>query len=78
METHLTLTDVSWRHKIRDPSTWKPWAKRDGPGIHSINLDIVGGTILGLIGPNGAGKTTLMRAICGLTFLEPLAPADNQ
>tara|TARA_X000001036_G_scaffold211345_1_gene198467 strand:- start:477 stop:1301 length:825 start_codon:yes stop_codon:yes gene_type:complete len=66
METHLTLTDVSWRHKIRDPSTWKPWAKRDGPGIHSINLDIVGGTILGLIGPNGAGKTTLMRAICGL------------
>ena len=66
MEPALTLTDVSWRHKIRDFSTWKPWAKRDGPGIHSINLEIKPGIILGLIGPNGAGKSTLMRAICGL------------
>lgn len=66
MEAILTLTDVSWRHKIRDFSTWKPWAKRDGPGIHSINLEIKSGIILGLIGPNGAGKSTLMRAICGL------------
>lgn len=66
MEAILTLTDVSWRHKIRDFSTWKPWAKRDGPGIHSINLEIKPGTILGLIGPNGAGKSTLIRAICGL------------
>jgi ABC-type multidrug transport system ATPase subunit len=66
METCLTLTSVSWRHKIRDFSTWKPWAKKDGPGIHSIDLKIQKGSILGLIGPNGAGKTTLMRAICGL------------
>ena len=66
MEPALTLTNVSWRHKIRDFSTWKPWAKRDGPGIHSINLEIKPGIILGLIGPNGAGKSTLMRAICGL------------
>ena len=42
------------------------WAKRDGAGIYSINLEIKSGKILGLIGPNGAGKTTLMRAICGL------------
>lgn len=66
MEPALTLTNVSWRHKIRDFSTWKPWAKRDGPGIHSVNLEIKPGVILGLIGPNGAGKSTLMRAICGL------------
>ena len=66
MEPALTLTNVSWRHKIRDFSNWKPWAKRDGPGIHSINLEIKPGFILGLIGPNGAGKSTLMRAICGL------------
>lgn len=66
MEPALTLTNVSWRHKIRDFSNWKPWAKRDGPGIHSINLEIKPGVILGLIGPNGAGKSTLMRAICGL------------
>lgn len=66
METCLTLSDVSWRHTIRDFSTWKPWAKRDGAGIHSIDLEIRAGIILGLIGPNGAGKTTLMRAICGL------------
>lgn len=66
MEPALTLTNVSWRHKMRDFSTWKPWAKRDGPGIHSVNLEIKPGVILGLIGPNGAGKSTLMRAICGL------------
>jgi len=66
METNLTLKGVSWRHKVRDFSSWKPWAKKDGPGIHSIDLEIQRGTILGLIGPNGAGKTTLMRAICGL------------
>lgn len=66
MEAILTLTNVSWRHKIRDISTWKPWAKREGAGIHSINLEINQGIILGLIGPNGAGKSTLMRAICGL------------
>jgi ABC-2 type transport system ATP-binding protein len=66
METSLTLNDVSWRHTVRDYSSWKPWAKKDGPGIHSINLEIHKGQILGLIGPNGAGKSTLMKAICGL------------
>jgi len=66
METSLTLKGVSWRHKVRDASSWKPWAKKEGPGIHSIDLEIQRGGILGLIGPNGAGKTTLMRAICGL------------
>ena len=38
----------------------------DGAGIHSIDLELKKGNILGLIGPNGAGKSTLMRAICGL------------
>lgn len=66
METILSLSEVSWRHQVRDFSSWKPWAKREGAGIYSIDLEIKSGTILGLIGPNGAGKTTLMRAICGL------------
>ena len=66
METFLTLSEVSWRHQVRNFSSWKPWAKRDGAGIYSIDLNLKSGVILGLIGPNGAGKTTLMRAICGL------------
>ena len=53
----------SFRGVVAAPSSrlfiWKPWAKRDGAGIYSIDLEIKSGTILGLIGPNGAGKTTL-------------------
>ena len=66
MEPVLSLSDVSFRHRIREPNSWKPWAKRDGAGIHSIDLDIYPGEILGVIGPNGAGKTTLLRVISGL------------
>ena len=66
MEPHLKLSNVSWRHKVRDYSSWKPWAKKEGAGIHQIDLEIKSGKILGLVGPNGAGKTTLIRAICGL------------
>lgn len=66
MEPVLSLSDVTHRHKVRDHTSWKPWAKRDGPGIHSIDLEILPGTILGLIGPNGAGKTTLLRVVSGL------------
>jgi ABC-2 type transport system ATP-binding protein len=35
--------------------------------LHSVNLDIPAGRIVGLIGPNGAGKTTALKAILGLT-----------
>lgn len=66
MEPVLRLSKVSFRHKIRDHSTWKPWATRDGAGIHSIDLDILPGKILGIIGANGAGKTTLLRVISGI------------
>jgi ABC-2 type transport system ATP-binding protein len=66
MEPQLKLNNVSWRHKVRDYSSWKPWAKKEGAGIHQIDLEIMSGKILGLVGPNGAGKTTLIRAICGL------------
>ena len=33
----------------------------------SIDIDVEGGTLVGLIGPNGAGKTTLIDAITGFT-----------
>jgi len=66
MESILSLSDVTYRHQVRDTSTWKPWVKRDGAGIHSIDLEINKGVILGLIGPNGAGKTTLLRVISGI------------
>jgi ABC-2 type transport system ATP-binding protein len=66
MESILSLSDVTYRYKVRDTSTWKPWVKRDGAGIHSIDLEINKGVILGLIGPNGAGKTTLLRVISGI------------
>ena len=66
MQVLLTLSAVSWRHKVRNYSSWKPWAKKDGPGIHNVDMMIHAGEILGIIGPNGAGKTTLLRAISGL------------
>lgn len=31
-----------------------------------INLDLVGGRVLGLIGPNGAGKTSFFNLVCGV------------
>jgi ABC-type branched-subunit amino acid transport system ATPase component/branched-subunit amino acid ABC-type transport system permease component len=33
--------------------------------LHSVDLDIRPGRVLGVIGPNGAGKTTLVEAITG-------------
>ncbi len=38
--------------------------------LHSIDLKVGEGRILGLIGPNGAGKTTMLNAILGLTSYE--------
>lgn len=32
----------------------------------AIDLNLVGGRVLGLIGPNGAGKTSLFNLICGV------------
>ncbi len=36
------------------------------PVLQDIDLDLAGGTLVGLIGPNGAGKTTLLRTMAGL------------
>lgn len=36
-----------------------------------VDLEIPGGSVVGLVGPNGAGKTTLMRLLAG--FLRPAA-----
>ncbi len=41
----------------------------DGVGVFDIDLQVPGGTILGIVGPSGAGKTTTIRLITGA--LEP-------
>jgi branched-chain amino acid transport system ATP-binding protein len=33
--------------------------------VHRLDLDVPGGTVVGLIGPNGAGKTSVLEAISG-------------
>ena len=33
--------------------------------LRDVDLDVAGGTWLGVLGPNGAGKTTLVRALSG-------------
>ena len=42
----------------------------DGFTLDHVNLDVPGGTIMGLIGENGAGKSTLIKGILGLTHCE--------
>lgn len=34
--------------------------------LSDVNLELAGGTVLGLIGPNGSGKTTLMNVLSGV------------
>jgi ABC-type uncharacterized transport system YnjBCD ATPase subunit len=34
--------------------------------VDGIDLEIAGGSVIGVIGPNGAGKSTLLRALAGL------------
>jgi ABC-2 type transport system ATP-binding protein len=36
--------------------------------VDNLNLEFVGGEIIGLLGPNGAGKTTLIKMMCGLVL----------
>lgn len=42
--------------------------KRFGPlrALHPIDLELSGGSTLGVLGPNGAGKSTLLRLLAGL------------
>ena len=65
-EAALELIKVSFRHKIASPKLFKPWNKRQGPGVFSLNLTLPKGEILGLVGQNGAGKTTLLRLLAGV------------
>jgi ABC-2 type transport system ATP-binding protein len=47
--------------------------RRDFGDVHAVDgvdMQIDGGSVLGLIGPNGAGKTTMLRALLGLTDYE--------
>ena len=62
----LALDKVQHRHQLPAPRWFKPWAKRSGPGIVKLSLDLHEGSILGLVGPNGAGKTTLLRLMAGI------------
>ena len=73
----ITVTHVSKRfnlyarpwHRFKEWMTlgrkqWHTpfWALRD------INLQIPGGTAMGIVGPNGAGKSTLLKIITGTLF----------
>ena len=69
-EAALELIEVTFRHKISSPKFFKPWNKRQGPGVFSLNLTLPKGEILGLVGPNGAGKTTLLRLLAGVIPLD--------
>ena len=65
-EAVLSFRSVQHRHALPAPTLFKPWAKRAGPGIVGLSLDLYEGSVLGLIGPNGAGKTTLLRMMAGV------------
>jgi iron complex transport system ATP-binding protein len=45
----------------------------DGFRLQGIDLNVPGGSFLGLIGPNGSGKSTLLKLMCG-----SLAPASGR
>lgn len=62
----LSLDKISFRHVMSNPKFLRPWNKRKGRGINTINMKIKSGEIISLIGPNGAGKTTLLRIIAGI------------
>ena len=65
-EVILSFQSVQHRHAVAAPRLTRPWAKRPGPGIVGLTLDLYEGAVLGLIGPNGAGKTTLLRMMAGV------------
>jgi ABC-2 type transport system ATP-binding protein len=44
-----------------------------GRGLHDLDLEVLGGEILGYLGPNGAGKTTTLRLLMGM--IRPTAGA---
>jgi ABC-2 type transport system ATP-binding protein len=66
----LKLEAATFRYPVRIPRLLRPWAKRPGPGIRGIDLELKSGKIHGLVGPNGAGKSTLLKLISGLLPLE--------
>lgn len=40
--------------------------KRNGEGIHDVDIELPKGSVIALTGKNGAGKTTLGKILCGL------------
>lgn len=69
-EVVLSFIDAQHRHLLAAPRWNKPWAKRLGPGVVGLHLDLHAGSVLGLVGPNGAGKTTLLRMMAGILPLQ--------
>jgi ABC-2 type transport system ATP-binding protein len=58
-----------WARQLRQAVRLTSAPARTVVALHSLDLDVRRGEILGLMGPNGAGKTTLVKILCGL--LEP-------
>lgn len=67
--------DPGGRERPRPAATARALVKDFGDKrvIHSLDLELEPGTILGLIGPSGCGKTTTVRLLAGL-----LAPTGGE
>jgi ABC-2 type transport system ATP-binding protein len=73
--TVVQISDVSKRFVIRKEKSLKERLvnfgrsnehKEDFWALRNVDIDIEGGTTVGLVGPNGSGKSTLLKTIGGI------------